>query len=120
MKKLRLVAAAGGVLMLGLGGSVAAAASAGPPGHTGRGTAGGPARRGSLPPDQAWTVTLITGDTVRVRTVRRGPPLVVVQPRPGRGNVIFSEFVSASHAFWPADGTAPGAWKRASPRGGCC
>ena len=97
MIKLRLVAAVGGVLMLGLGGSVTAAASAGAPGHTGPGAAGGPARPGSLlPPDQAWTVTLITGDLVRVRTVRSGPPLVVVQPRPGRQNVIFSEFVTAS------------------------
>ena len=39
MIKLRLVAAVGGVLMLGLGGSVTAAASAGAPGHAGRGAA---------------------------------------------------------------------------------
>ena len=40
MIKLRLVAAVGGVLMLGLGGSVTAAASAGASGHTGPGAAG--------------------------------------------------------------------------------
>lgn len=97
MKRLRFAAAVGGVLMLGLGGSVAAAVPAAAPGHAGREALGGIAGRGSLlPPDQAWTVTLITGDVVSVRTVRGGPPLVVVRPRPGRQNVIFSDFVSAS------------------------
>lgn len=98
MLKLRLAAAMAGVLALGLGGSAAAAAPAGAAGQAGRGAAGGSARPGSLlPPDQAWTVTLITGDVVRVQTVRGGPPLVSVQPRPGRrGDVIFSKFVSAA------------------------
>jgi hypothetical protein len=83
--------------MLGLGGSAAAAAPAAAAGGAARGAASGPAGSGSLlPPDQSWTVTLITGDVVRVQTVSGGPPLVSVQPRPGGGNEIISKFVSAS------------------------
>jgi hypothetical protein len=94
MRKLRLAAAAIGVLALGLGGSAATASASAP---AGRATAGAAAGSDSpLPPDQAWTVTLITGDVVQVRTVTGGLPLVSVQPRPGRGNVIFSKFISPS------------------------
>jgi hypothetical protein len=97
MRKLRLAAAMAGVLVLGLGGNGTAAASAGTMAQAGSGAVGAPASPGSLlPPDRAWTVTLITGDVVRVQTVAGGPPLVSVRPRPGRGNVIFSKFVSGS------------------------
>lgn len=97
MRKLRWAAALSGVLMLGLGGSAAAAAPAGAAGIAARGAASEPGGSSSLlPPNQAWTVTLITGDVVRVQTVPGGPPLVSVQPRPGGGNVTISKFVSAS------------------------
>lgn len=97
MRALRLAAAVAGVLALGLSGNAAASASAAAQAQAGRAAAAAPAKPGSLlPPDQSWTVTLITGDVVRVQTVPGGPPLVSVQPRPGRGNVIFSKFVSAS------------------------
>ena len=76
---------------------ITSSATARPPDHSGPGASGGPAKHGSLlPPDQARTVTLITGDVVRVQGVRGGRPLVVVRPRPGRGNAIFAEFVTAS------------------------
>ena len=76
---------------------ITSSATARPPDHSGPGASGGPAKHGSLlPPDQARTVTLITGNVVRVQGVRGGRPLVVVRPRPGRGNAIFAEFVTAS------------------------
>ena len=62
---------------------ITSSATARPPDHSGPGASGGPAKHGSLlPPDQARTVTLITGDVVRVQGVRGGRPLVVVRPRP--------------------------------------
>jgi hypothetical protein len=91
------VVAAGCALALSLWGSVIATGPAGASSDTARGAARTLTRQHDvLPPGHAWTVTLITGDVVRVRTVRGGPPLVTVQPRPGRRNVIFSEFVSPS------------------------
>jgi hypothetical protein len=51
------------------------------------------ARTVALPPGHAWTVTLVTGDVVGVRTVRGRPPLVTIQPGPGRQGVIFSTYV---------------------------
>jgi hypothetical protein len=83
--------------VLGLAGSAAVAAPAGAASQAARGAASGPAGSGGLlPQSQAWTVTLITGDVVRVQTVPGGLPLVSVQRRPGGGNVIISKFVSAS------------------------
>ena len=48
---------------------------------------------GALPPGKSWTVTLITGDVVGVRTVAGGPPLVTVRPGAGRRGVVFSDLV---------------------------
>jgi subtilisin family serine protease len=48
---------------------------------------------GALPVGRAWTVTLLTGDVVGVRTVSGRPPLVTVRPGPGRRDVIFSTYV---------------------------
>ncbi|HYK32093.1 MAG TPA: S8 family serine peptidase [Streptosporangiaceae bacterium] len=48
-----------------------------------------------LPPGHSWTVTLISGDVVRVTTVRGRPPLVTVSPAPGRGRVFFTKFVDS-------------------------
>jgi subtilisin family serine protease len=50
-------------------------------------------RAAALPAGHAWTVTLVTGDVVGVRTVSGRPPLVSVRPGPGRRGVIFSTFV---------------------------
>src|SRR5215469_2578493 len=53
------------------------------------------ARHAVLPAGRSWTVTLITGDVVTVRTVLGRPPLVAVRPGPGRTHVIFSKFVDS-------------------------
>lgn len=55
----------------------------------------GPAGPGLLPAGRSWTVTLITGDVVRVRTVQGRPPLVAISPGPGRRQVIFTKFVDS-------------------------
>lgn len=49
---------------------------------------------GPLPAGRSWTVTLLTGDVVHVRTVPGRPPLVTVRPGAGRQGVIFSTLVS--------------------------
>lgn len=48
-----------------------------------------------LPAGHAWTVTLITGDIVQVKTVRGRPPLVSVTPAAGHKGVIFTKFVDS-------------------------
>ena len=48
-----------------------------------------------LPAGHSWTVTLITGDVVGVRTVRGRPPLVTVTPGPGHRGGIFTKFVDS-------------------------
>src|SRR5260370_25398227 len=49
-----------------------------------------------LPAGHSWTVTLVTGDVVQVRTVAGRPPLVTVSPGAGRrGRVAFSKFVDS-------------------------
>ncbi|MBV9853232.1 MAG: S8 family serine peptidase [Streptosporangiaceae bacterium] len=88
-----------------LAGAAAGAPPAGPPerppGHAvtapgpGGAPPGQPAAAGTaLPPDHAWTVTLVTGDVVGVRTVHGGPPLVTIRPGRGRQRVIFSTYTS--------------------------
>jgi hypothetical protein len=42
-----------------------------------------------LPADRSWKVTLLTGDTVQVHTVKNRPPMVSVQPGKGRRKVPF-------------------------------
>ncbi|WP_460335703.1 S8 family serine peptidase [Actinoallomurus acanthiterrae] len=42
-----------------------------------------------LPADRSWKVTLLTGDTVQVHTVKNRLPMVSVQPGKGRTNVPF-------------------------------
>ncbi|GAA4620789.1 S8 family serine peptidase [Actinoallomurus vinaceus] len=42
-----------------------------------------------LPAGRSWKVTLVTGDTVQVHTVKNRPPMVSVQPGKGRTNVPF-------------------------------
>src|SRR5689334_18352450 len=44
---------------------------------------------GGLAPGRSWKVTLLTGDVVRVRTVRGRAPMVAVSPAPGRGAHLF-------------------------------
>jgi subtilisin family serine protease len=46
-----------------------------------------------LPPGRTWKVTLLTGDAVRVTTVSKRPPLVSVEPGPGRRSVLFHKDV---------------------------
>ncbi|HEX9030542.1 MAG TPA: S8 family serine peptidase [Streptosporangiaceae bacterium] len=74
------------------------------PAHAARGSAGRPPMHARLqhladapallPAGHSWTVTLLTGDVVRVRTVRGRPPVVTVTPGPHRGRVFFSKFVT--------------------------
>jgi subtilisin family serine protease len=45
------------------------------------------------PGGQTWKVTLLTGDVVRVAAVRGRPPLVSVEPGPGRRSVLFHKDV---------------------------
>ena len=54
-----------------------------------------PAEPELLPAGHAWTVTLITGDVVAVRTVRDRPPLVTVTPGPGHKGMIFTKLVDS-------------------------
>ena len=59
-----------------------------------------PAKGGTsvLPAGKSWTVTLVTGDVIGVRTLAGGPPLVTIKPGAGRTGVIFSDYVdSAGH-----------------------
>ncbi|GLW66142.1 hypothetical protein Arub01_43860 [Actinomadura rubrobrunea] len=60
-----------------------AADAAKPPGATGGAAAG------ALPPGRSWTVTLLTGDVVRVRTLKGRPPMVTTTPGEGRANRTF-------------------------------
>jgi len=46
-----------------------------------------------LPAGRSWTVTLLTGDVVKVRTVKGRPPLVSVTPGKGRANKVFSKAI---------------------------
>jgi hypothetical protein len=84
-----------------IGGALTLALSAGLPG-SGQAIASGhpasaPAGQGSaLPAGHAWTVRLVTGDIVRVRTVAGRPPMVTIEPGPGRKHVIFSTLVSST------------------------
>jgi subtilisin family serine protease len=64
------------------------------PAITGSASAAAPAalhvsepKTGGLPQGRAWKVTLLTGDVVHVRTVKNRPPLVSVDPGPGRRGV---------------------------------
>jgi hypothetical protein len=49
-----------------------------------------------LPSGRTWTVTLVTGDIVGVRTIPGRPPQVTVRPGPGRQRVIFSKYADTS------------------------
>ncbi|MFI0448104.1 S8 family peptidase [Actinomadura sp. 6N118] len=53
--------------------------------------AGGTAPKGSgvLPAGKSWTVTLVTGDVVKVSTVKGRLPMVSVKPGKGRANKLF-------------------------------
>ncbi|WP_433475837.1 S8 family serine peptidase [Spirillospora sp. CA-142024] len=44
---------------------------------------------GGLAPGRSWKVTLLTGDVVRVRTVKGRAPMVAVTPAPGRDAHLF-------------------------------
>jgi subtilisin family serine protease len=55
----------------------------------------GQARPALLPAGHSWTVTLLTGDVVQVRTVRGRPPLVTVTPGTRGRPAIFSKFVDS-------------------------
>lgn len=96
MSKLRLLAAASTAAAV-VAGTVGAApqssaAAAGSTGSAGADvSASGPGS--ALPANKSWTVTLVTGDVVSVRTVVTGPPLVTMRPGPGRSGVVFSEYV---------------------------
>jgi subtilisin family serine protease len=46
-----------------------------------------------LPAGRSWTVTLLTGDVVKVRTVKGRPPLVSVTPGKGRSNRLFTKSI---------------------------
>ncbi|MGI5205331.1 S8 family serine peptidase [Spirillospora sp. CA-108201] len=69
-----------------LGAVLAAGVLAAPPAHA---SPPAPAGSGGLAPGRSWKVTLLTGDVVRVRTVKGRPPLVAVTPAPGRGAHLF-------------------------------
>ncbi|HEX2312196.1 MAG TPA: S8 family serine peptidase, partial [Thermomonospora sp.] len=60
--------------------------------------------RSRLPSGKSWTVTLLTGDVVRVRTVRDRPPLVSITPAKGR-RTVFSRTIGpdGSIRVVPAD-----------------
>ncbi|QFG22710.1 S8 family serine peptidase [Actinomadura sp. WMMB 499] len=66
-----------------------APAHAAPPGPV----PSGPLPSGPLPSGKAWTVTLLTGDAVTVRTAPDGPPLVSIDPAPGREKLSFRKEV---------------------------
>jgi subtilisin family serine protease len=84
------VSAAGGRAASALGPPPASTALGGSPSMADVAAAGA----GALPAGHAWTVTLVTGDVVGVRTVPGKPPLVTIRPGPGRRNVVFSSFTS--------------------------
>ncbi|MDN3353946.1 S8 family serine peptidase [Actinomadura sp. DC4] len=52
-------------------------------------SAAAPASPPKLAPGRSWTVTLLTGDVVKVNTQSGRPPLVSVRPGAGRRSVIF-------------------------------
>ncbi|MFC5749593.1 S8 family serine peptidase [Actinomadura rugatobispora] len=85
--------AAGGMAMLPA--TAAGAAPGSPPGSL----------PGSLPAGGSWTVTLLTGDVVKVRTVKGRPPLVSVRPGEGRDNTLFHRSIrpDGSVTVTPAD-----------------
>ncbi|GLY88531.1 S8 family serine peptidase [Actinoallomurus iriomotensis] len=58
-----------------------------------------------LPSGHSWTVTLLTGDVVQVRTQASGPPLVSVRPGSGRRSVPFRKDVrpDGSVRVYPLD-----------------
>ncbi|MCO5968092.1 S8 family peptidase [Actinoallomurus soli] len=68
--------------------ATAHAATAPRPRKTARPATGKPATA-ELSSGRFWTVTLLTGDVVRVQTVANRPPLVSVQPGAGRRNIPF-------------------------------
>ncbi|GLZ16438.1 serine protease [Actinomadura sp. NBRC 104425] len=75
-----------------LGTAVVGGVVAAPPGVAdadGGGGDGGAGAAGALPAGRSWTVTLLTGDVVRVRTVKGRPPLVTSTPGDGRTNRAF-------------------------------
>ncbi|MFC7730815.1 S8 family serine peptidase [Actinomadura keratinilytica] len=75
-----------------LGAVVVGGVIAAPPGAAdadGGGGNGGAGAAGALPAGRSWTVTLLTGDVVRVRTVKGRPPLVTTTPGKGRTNRMF-------------------------------
>ncbi|MBO2449180.1 S8 family serine peptidase [Actinomadura barringtoniae] len=55
--------------------------------------AGAATAAAGLPVGRSWTVTLLTGDVVKVRTVKGRPPLVSVTPGKGRSNKLFSKAI---------------------------
>ena len=89
VRKLRTYGAATVALAVAFGTVVAAQGPA---------VASGPAAGASsvLPAGKSWTVTLITGDIVAVRTVAGDPPLVTIKPGAGRTGVAFSEYVDTN------------------------
>ena len=64
-----------------------------------------PAPPPKLPSGRSWTVTLVTGDVVQVRTQASGPPLVSVEPGAGRRSVPFRKDVrpDGSVRVYPLD-----------------
>lgn len=93
MRRLRSATVIGGALALTLSAGVPGTGVASASGHPAVAPA---AQGGVLPPGHAWTVRLVTGDIVHVRTVAGRPPMVAIQPGPGRKHVIFSTFVSST------------------------
>jgi hypothetical protein len=81
----------GGALALTLGVALPGG-QASASGHQALATAAG----GALPAGHSWTVRLVTGDVVHVRTVAGRPPMVAVQPGPGRKHVMFSTYTSSA------------------------
>jgi subtilisin family serine protease len=69
-----VVVALAGLMLAGLPVADAAVAAAPPP---------------RLPQGRSYTVTLLTGDVVRLRTTPGRPPLVAVEPGPGRRSIPF-------------------------------
>ncbi|MFD0683637.1 S8 family serine peptidase [Actinomadura fibrosa] len=74
-----------------LGALLAGGALAVPP--TGAAHAAPAGGSGGLPPGRSWTVTLLTGDVVRVRTVQGRAPMVATTPAPGRDHHLFRTVV---------------------------
>ncbi|GAA4079149.1 S8 family peptidase [Actinomadura miaoliensis] len=80
-------AVVGGVVAAPPGVADAAKPPAGAGGDGGTGGAAGAS--GALPAGRSWTVTLLTGDVVRLRTVKGRPPMVTTTPGEGRTNRTF-------------------------------